>query len=152
MKVTVANYGSVQAVVKFCKGQHAKSSWADLQFNPVQFKKNMAKIVREDGSDILMAKDDDDNITGILLATVDQLLFNKLIYATDMHFMCESGGILILKEFKRWAIEHGASKIIMGIANDDPTGRVHAFYAAIGMQPIGDAWVLDLYVQQEKAA
>jgi len=40
----------------------------------------------------------------------------------------------------------------MGIANDDETNRIHKFYEMMGMIPIGDAWVLKLDTEQEKAA
>ncbi|RLB68292.1 MAG: hypothetical protein DRH08_01355 [Deltaproteobacteria bacterium] len=152
MKASVANYLAVTEIVRFCKSQHVKSSWAEIDFNPVLFKRNMVRVVREDGSDILIVRDDTDRVVGVLLATVDQFIFNKMVYATDIHFMCEAGGIEILGEFKRWAREHRASKIIMGIANEDPTGKVHMFYKLSGFRSVGDAWVMDLQEAQEKAA
>ena len=152
MKAEVGNYSCVPAVVKFCRGQHGKSSWADVDFNPTLFRNNLGRIIREEGSDILLVRDDGNTIVGVLLATVDQLIFSKMIFATDLHFMCEAGGIQILAEFKRWAIGHRANKIIMGIANEDPTGRVHLFYTLAGFHRVGDAFVMDLQESQEKAA
>ena len=152
MKASIATYGDVAQLVRVCQQQHKKSSWKELVFNPVLVRKNLVHTVRTDGMDALIVKDDGGKIHGVLLASVDQFFMTKALYATDIHFMCDAGGIQLFAEFKRWAREHGASKIIMGIANDDPDGRIHAFYAAVGMRPVGDAWVLDLDDVQEKAA
>ena len=152
MRVEVANFGNVHAMLVFCKVQHAKSSWKSLPFNPVHVKKNLMKMVREPGVDALVAFDDAGIITGVLLASIDQFFVNKMYYATDVHFMCESGGIQLFAEFKRWARRNGAKKIIMGIGNDDPDGKVHRFYEMVGMWPVGDAWVYDLDEEQEQAA
>ena len=152
MKARIANYGDVNSVVQVCRHQHEKSSWQDLPFSPQQVRRNLARMIRTDGMDVLVVADDTGKLTGVLLATVDQFFMNKMWYATDAHFMCDSGGIQLLAKFKQWAREHPASKIIMGIANDDPSGRVHEFYAAVGMQQVGDAWVMDLQDTQEIAA
>ena len=152
MKAEVANFGNVHAMVKFCQLQHDKSSWKALPFNPVHVKKNLMKMVREPGLDALISVDDDGQIKGVLLASIDQFFMNKMYYATDVHFMCEAGGIQLFAEFKRWAVRNGAKKIIMGIGNDDPDGKVHRFYEMVGMWPVGDAWVYDLDDIQEKAA
>ncbi len=152
MKASVANYSHVAQLVKVCKEQHGKSAWAELEFNSTLVRKNLMNCVRTDGMDALMVKDGDGDITGVLLAMVDQFFVCKEIYATDVHFMCDAGGIQLFAEFKRWAKEQGASKIIMGIANDDPSGRIHRFYSMMGMRRIGDAWVMNLTEVQEKAA
>ena len=152
MEASIANYGDVAQLVRVCKEQHSKSSWKELEFNPVLVKRNLMNTVRTDGMDALIVKDEAGKIHGVLLATVDQFFMNKALYATDVHFMCDKGGIQLFAEFKRWAREHGAAKLIMGIANDDLDGRIHAFYKAMGMRPIGDAWVMDLNNRQEMAA
>ena len=152
MRAYAANYGDVAQLVKVCQQQHEKSSWKELVFNPVLVKKNLVHTVRTDGMDALIVKDDNGKIQGVLLATVDQFFMNKMFYATDVHFMCDAGGIQLFAEFKRWARKHGARKIIMGIANDDPDGKIHAFYKAMGMRSVGDAWVMDLDDSQEMAA
>lgn len=152
MEASIANYGDIAQLVRVCKEQHNKSSWKKLDFNPVLVKRNLMNTVRTDGMDALIVKDEAGKIHGVLLATVDQFFMNKALYATDVHFMCDKGGIQLFAEFKRWALKHGAAKIIMGIANDDPDGRIHAFYKAVGMHPVGDAWVMDLDNTQEMAA
>lgn len=152
MKAKIATYGDIAQLTKLCKRLHAQSSWADLEFNPAHVRKNMMQIVRDPGMDVLAVKNDVGEFTGVLLATVDQFFICKKRYATDIHFMCEQGGIQLFAEFKRWAKQHGASKIIMGIANDDPENKAARFYKMVGMRPVGDAWVMDLQESQEKAA
>ena len=152
MKALVGNYGDIAQATRLCKVLHADSSWTALEFNAQHVRKQLMNIVRTDGMDMLLAKDDDGVIQGVLLATVDQFFICKQRYATDIHFMCRRGGIQLLAEFKRWAREHGARKIIMGIANDDPNNRIARFYEMAGMQNIGDAWVMDIEELQEMAA
>ena len=152
MKASTANFGDIASLVKLCRELHSASSWKELTFNPVHTKRGLMNVVRTDGMDVLIVRDDEDVIQGLLLATLDQFFICKEMYATDIHFMCRSGGIQLLAEFERWARRHGAKKIIMGIANDDPTGRIHGFYEAVGMRPIGDAWVKDLNELMERVA
>ena len=152
MKARKAHYGDVAQMVKVCRRLHEKSSWNALKFNPVHVKKNLVEMIRTDGMDPLIVVDDEGDIRGVLLATLDQFFMSKQWYATDAHFMCEAGGIQLLAEFKRWAKAHGAGLIIMGIANDDPGNRVHRFYEMAGLYPVGDAWVIDLKDSEEKAA
>jgi hypothetical protein len=151
MEARVAKYTDVNQIVKVCQRLHAVSSWKELDFNPRHVKRNLLRMFKDDTSTVLIAVDDG-QITGVLLATIDQFFISKMLYATDVHFMCEAGGIQLLARFKRWARKNGASKIIMGLANDDPSGRVHQFYEAVGMRRVGDAYVMDLKDLQEMAA
>lgn len=152
MQTSVANFSDVLAMTKFARLMHDKSSWKHLEFNPTHVRKNLMAAVRTEGTDAIVAKDSEGKVVGLLIAAVDQFFISKDLYATDVHFMCESGGIQIMAEFKRWAKKHGARHIIMGIANDDPEGRTARFYEMLGMRAIGDAWVMDLDDKQERAA
>jgi len=150
MRAGIAKYTDVTAVVKVCRKQHEQSSWKELKFNPVHVKRNLLRLFRSDTDDVLVVKDDEGKIGGVLLASLNQFFVSKELYATDIHFMCDFGGIQLFAEFKRWAIKNGASMLLMGIANDDETGRIHKFYEAMGMKPVGDAWVLKLEPEQEQ--
>ena len=152
MKAFRANYADINPLAKLCQRLHQTSSWKELEFNMTLVRKNLMEVVREPGMDVLAVKDDEGNYTGILLATVEQFFICKELYATDIHFMCEKGGIQLFAEFRRWAKEHNAKKIVMGIANDDPEGKVHAFYKMVGMRQVGDAWVYDLQDETKEQA
>ena len=152
MKARVANFGDVNRMAKVCQLLHAKSSWKNLTFSPTHVRKNLMKMVRDPGLDALIVENDERAIRGVLLASMAEFFICKQWYATDVHFMCEAGGIQLLNEFKRWALEHGATKIVMGIANDDPSNRTARFYEMVGMDHIGDAWVWDLTEFMENAA
>ena len=72
MKTCVGNFGDITAATKLCKRLHAQSSWKQLEFNSQHVRKQMMNMVRTDGMDMLLAKDDGHQPVGILLATVDQ--------------------------------------------------------------------------------
>lgn len=152
MKARVANFADVYKVAKLCQRLHGQSSWQSLPFNPTHVRKNLMKMVRDDGLDVLIVENDEHEAKGVLLASMAEFFVCKEWYATDVHFMCEAGGIQLLNEFKRWALKHGAKKIVMGIANDDPNNRTARFYEMVGMQSVGDAWVWDLTEFMENAA
>lgn len=152
MRARVANYGDVNQMATLCRLLHAKSSWKALAFSPTLVRKNLMKMVRDPGLDALVVETDEGEMKGILLASMAEFFVCREWYATDVHFMCEAGGIQLLNEFKRWALKHGAKKIVMGIANDDPENRAARFYEMVGMQHVGDAWVWDLTEFMESAA
>ncbi len=152
MKVSIGNYSHVNAVVKFAAVQHEKSSWNDVPFSAALLRRNLARIIRTDGMDILLAQDAEGNVCGVLLAMADQMVTSKTVYATDAHFACEAGGVQLLAEFKRWSREQGAKFIVMGIGNLDAQGSTARFYELSGMHQRGDAWVMDLREQEQKVA
>ena len=152
MKAGVAKYSDMNAMVQLCRRQHEQSSWNDLDFNAARVRKNLVRLIRSPNMDALVVRDESGTIQGLLLATVDQFFMSNTIYASDVHFACESGGVQLLAEFKRWAYAHNAKYMIMGIGNDDPDTKVSRFYKAVGMHQRGDAWVLPLDQSQEKVA
>lgn len=153
MQVELARYGDVKALAQFCRRHHEKNDWNFLPFSTTKVRESLVEMIRTDGMDVIVARDDESGeICGMLLAGLDQFFMNKQWYATDVHFVADRGGRAILRRFFQWAQEHGAKMVVMGIATDDPDGRIAGFYKAMGMEQLGAAWVKRFHVEQEQAA
>jgi len=141
MKVYRARYEDVFPIVAFCKKFHATSGWERVPMDIDVLRKNIVTVVRTMGYDVLVAKDDEGRVQGILIATTDRMIFGKTRYATDAHFVANKGGLQLLREFERWSREQDAACIIMSIATADPEGRIEKFYELAGFERIGTAFV-----------
>jgi hypothetical protein len=152
METRIANYADVAKVVKFAKKHHKALEWNVLPFSSQRVKENLCTMIRTEGMDVLIAEKDGE-IKALLLAGLDQFFMNKMIYATDVHFVADSGGYALLRKFFSWAREHNAKACIMGIATADPLDRIASFYEASGMVRIGSTWVkwLDENLQEQAA-
>ena len=137
MKTRIANHADITQIVIFAKGQHGKSVYKGYQFNAAHFRKTLKTIISGGNGDALLAVNDKGQIRGLLLAWHEELSWSKLRIATDIHFVCEQGGDMLLREFKRWARERGCIEAVMGTFNGMDEERIGRLYNRIGFENAG---------------
>lgn len=152
MRTFAAKYQDVPDVVRYLREQHDGTGW---EFVPVETKvlrETVTAMVRtQDIADVLVAKDKEGKIRGVLLASIDRFLWAKKHYASSCHFVAAGGGPSLLRTFKDWAQRRKCVCIIEAVATDDP--RATAFLEAGGFKRIGGALVCYLADQpQEEVA
>ncbi len=144
MKVKVANYKDLSEIVAFAKSQHAKSTFEQLPFNPAYFRKTVVQLITHNNGDILLAVNDKGQIRGMLMAWHEPMTFNRQPYATDLHFVAEQGGDMLLRKFKTWAKERGCYEIGMASFNGLDEDRIEKLYNRLGFRTIGKTYRLEL--------
>jgi len=144
VKVRKAKYNDITALVIFCKAQHAETSFRDWAFNPALFRRSLREIIKGQNGDALIAVSKTGHIRGLLLAWHEQLLWTKQFYATDLHFVAEQGGDMLLRAFKKWAIERNCIEIGIGTFNGKDEERIETLYNRLGFQTVGKTYRMDL--------
>ena len=143
MEVRTAKYDDITAMVIFARRQHEKSSFKDLGFNPVLFRKSLREIIKSGNGDILLAVNKS-RIRGMLMAWHEQLTWNKRATATDLHFVAEQGGDMLLRAFRDWAIERNCCDIGMGTFNGKDEDRIEKLFNRLGFKTVGKTYRMEL--------
>ena len=132
-------------MVIFGKSQHKKSSFSGWAFNQQLFRKNLKSLVSGANSDVLLAISKESQIRGMLIAWFEPLLWNHKYFATDLHFVAEQGGDMLLREFKKWAKKRNCCEIGMGTFNGKEEDRVEKLFNRLGFESMGTTYRVELF-------
>ena len=132
-------------MVIFTKGQHGKSIYSGLAFNATLFRKSLHAIIKGGNGDILLAISRKGQIRGLLIAWHEALLWNHRPMATDLHFIAEQGGDMLLRAFRRWAHERGCCEIGMGTFSTENADRVETLFNRLGFETVGKTYRMELF-------
>ena len=153
MRARVANYADLAELVKLARRHHELNDWNFLPFSSQKVRNKLVTMMRSPGTDVLVAEDEDRKLQGMLLAGLYQFFMNQQLYASDVHFVADKGGVELLRLFFKWAEERRAQMCFMTIATADTEERVRGFYEACGMERIGMIYVKRFHVEpQEQVA
>jgi len=151
MRTRTAKYADVSGVFKYLKTHHESTGWGLIPINDKTLRTSIVSMIRtQDIADVLIAEEDGE-IRGVLLATMDNFFWSKEPYASDVHFIATGGGPALLNNFKDWAQRRKCKCIVMAVATHDP--RAEMFLKISGFERQEGALVCWLdKPAQEKAA
>jgi hypothetical protein len=151
MRTRIAKYKDLSAVCRYLTAMHERTGWDFVPINPKVLRESVVNMIRTQHLvDVLVAEDDDGNVRGVLLASVDRFFWSKAHYASDVHFIADGGGASLLTAFKDWAHRRQCTCIVMAVATDDP--RAEMFLEAGGFERRGGAMVCFLTDRPEEKA
>lgn len=141
MEVRRANLKDMRELLDYIEEYHKTSNLSDVKFVRQDVCKLLEMMFQDRGSLVLIAKHKDKCI-GVLAGEVSPFFFNhKQLWATDIMFLSNGAGPTLLRKFKQWAFEMGASRVMMGISSGDSranrvlelsggenTGGMYVFY------------------------
>jgi hypothetical protein len=84
------------------------------------------------------------DVCGVLIASVDVVLFSHVLMATDLAFAAEAGGDKLLDRFIAWAKEKGAVWIEMVSSQAEGYDRYAKLLQCKGFEPSGGVFRLKL--------
>lgn len=149
MIVRLARFDDITNMVIFGRQQHEKSALGHLPFSPAAFRKSLHEIIRGGNGDVLLAINKAGEIRGLLIAWHEALLWTKAKVATDIHFVAEQGGDMLLRAFRKWALERGCSQMFIGTMSDKHIGprnafRIKRFFERMGLTAVGNVYRMEL--------
>lgn len=127
----------MSAVVMLSRRLHEESEWAFLTFSPAAMRKSLDQILRRPDYEVFVAEDAEGNLTGLLIGSVDQVIYGRATFATDVEFAANGGGDELLDEFRNWAVAKGVSVIVMGVSNSGREAAKDRFFRKHGMERSG---------------
>ena len=144
MQVRLAKFNDITPLVIFARKQHAKSTFNALEFSPALSRRNLREIIRGRNGDVLMAVNKAGEVRGMLLAWHESLVWTNRMYATDLNFVAEQGGDMLLRAFKKWAKERGCCEIGIGTFNGQDEERIETLYNRLGFKTVGKTYRMEL--------
>lgn len=98
----------------------ASPSWGPLGYNAVIWRQTLLDSFRDPSSVVIAALNGND-VCGLLVGTKGPLPWCAGFGATDLVFVADRGGNLLLREFKSWCREKKVRRIDMGISDTEIT-------------------------------
>ena len=140
MEVRRARRTDFKQILDFLERYHETSNLASVRF----VRQDMAKVLDAYLSSRdcigLVAEKDDGTLCGTLFGSLQPFMFNKSkVWATDLFFISDGGGPMLLRKFKEWAFGVGAERIVMRISSGhDRAGKL---IELSGGEPTGGMYV-----------
>jgi len=131
-------------MVIFARSQHAKSSFSEIDFNARLFRKSLGTLIRGQNGDILLAVNKQGLIRGLLMVWHEALTWTHVKYSTDLHFVAEQGGDMLLRAWKKWATARGCVEIGTGTFNGVDEDRIEKLYNRLGFKTVGHTFRMEL--------
>lgn len=116
--VKAATFKEFNAIVRYARHAHEKSDYSDIQFNTVVFRDSLRKCLSSPVHKVFVAMQGDE-VCGLLIGYVDQMIQSKALYATDVEFVAEKHGDKLLDAFVEWAESMNVKRIFCAVSNDN---------------------------------
>lgn len=134
--------GHVVRLINYGEQWHKESVMRDLPFSRKRCEAVVKQAMTSPDQIVLASLDDRDNPQGVLIGALCAYPFFEAHYATDLVFIAHKEGAQLFHAFERWAREHKAGSLQMGVTS----GIVGAddFYRAAGLIQIGGVYYMRL--------
>lgn len=133
----------LSAMLVYARIAHERSNLAEFPYNSVIARQTLKTALREPNMAVFAAWRDNE-VCGLLIATCDPMPSCAGLCATDIVFVADAGGPLLLPLFLAWVKRKRAKRLDMSVSQADPTGRIDALYTGNGLQRAGGAYYLNL--------
>ncbi len=154
MIVRLARLTDVSNILAFAKARLQGTNYAGFPFNAVIARRTVMQAMKDADSRVWVLERDG-AIRGFLIGEVACMPFTHHTSATDIAFMADSRGDLLLDAFVRWCKLRKVARIDMGVsATSKRKATVDRLYARLGFEQAGGMYYANLLVdeQKEKAA
>jgi len=141
MEVRRARMTDLGKIVEYMLDYHPTSNMSDIPFDRQSVVKVVEYFVLNRSYQPLIAVDKEEEIRGLLFGSLEPYFFNrKRCYGTDLLFISKGAGPQLWRNFKDWAFNSGADRILVGVSSGDP--RSNHLLEALGMTSTGGMYEL----------
>lgn len=123
-------------VLRFSKDQFAKSNYEPLQFNSV-IARNTLRNAAADGSMRVFTAWRNVRCVGLLIGMIVPLPWSAGLTSTDLVFIAEQGGDMLLERFVKWSRENRVVRIDMGVGDAQRAAGYDRLYEREGFTRAG---------------
>jgi hypothetical protein len=146
-----ANELDLSNIVAFGKQAVAKTSYASLPYNASKTRAFLKGAMKDPSVQVFVAIKDH-NVCGVLIGSVDVVLFSHVLMATDLAFIADAGGELLLDRFLAWAKQRGAAIVEMVSSQAEGYERYSRLLEHKGFERSGGVFRLTLVDMQARLA
>jgi hypothetical protein len=128
-------------IIEYMKAYHPDSNMSDIPFDRPSVSKVVEYFILNKDYQPLIAVDEEGELRGLLFGSLEPYFFNrKRCYGTDLLFISKGAGPQLWRNFKDWAFNSGADRILVGVSSGDP--RSDQLLEALGMTSTGGMYEL----------
>jgi hypothetical protein len=153
MKVRYANSSDVRAIADLGRRIHAETRFAAYDYSLIRVTENLRNIIDVGQNDkgthcVLLAEDNDVEVAGILIGTINRTLFSGqpiagvLVYYVFKDKRMRGAGFKLLWAFRKWAENRSAYEISVNIHNGAYIQRTDRFLTRLGFRHTGGNYSL----------
>ena len=151
MKTRIATYKDALPIVRYLRKTHSLTGWDWVPFDEKRVRNMVVDMIRSQGGDVIFAYNEDNRITGVLLAQIDLFFWSgKTKYATDVHTIGTGGALHCMRRFVQWAKDQDCVCVVSAVATESE--RAEKLYTRMGFKRQGNALVYRFDEEQEQAA
>ena len=139
----------VLCIFEMARDFHSESELNDIPFDDGVFARYLEEQIEDDMSCIFVAEVSGENV-GFIFGSIYQLYFSQTFAAnSDIWYVrpeYRGGliGVLLLRNFERWAIEKGARFLVNGSSSGISLERTHKLIERLGYESVGSEYRRDL--------
>lgn len=126
-------------VLRFSAGAFERSNYAPLKFNSVIARKTLRDMANDRTMRPFTAWRGQ-RCVGILVGMISPLPWSAGLCATDLVFVAEQGGDMLLERFVKWARENKCVRIDMGVSDDALRAGYDRLYRREGFNKAGGVY------------
>lgn len=146
MIVRLAKLTDLSDIVAFAKDALERTNYATLPFNSVIARRTVKHAMTDaTGGSRVWVTEDDGKIVGLLIGEIGPLPMTHFNGATDLAFLADRGGDLLLDAFVEWCKLRKVARIDMGISAGPLRERaVRRAFEMKGFEHSGQMFHMDL--------
>jgi hypothetical protein len=138
-----ANELDLSRIVAYGKEAVAKTSYVELPYNASATRTFLKGALRDPSMAVFVSLKQS-QVCGVLIGSVDRVLFSHVLMATDLAFAADAGGDLLLDRFLAWAKAKGAALVEMVSSNAEGFDRYSRLLEHKGFVRSGSVFRLKL--------
>lgn len=116
MKARLAKMSDISDILALAKAELPATNYRGLPFNAVVARRTVQRSMTSADARVWVAVDEGGRIHGFLIGEIGEMTHVAHMAATDLAFMADAGGDLLLEAFVQWCKLRKVARIDMGVS------------------------------------
>jgi len=150
VEIRSLEWADIPSVVDLAKQMHAESAFSRFQFDDSKMAVQLTMPLTHPESQFCHVAVKDKEVVGALFGYLTEFLFGPELIAMDYGWYVlpkargTSARVRLLKNFQRWAKDHGAVEVCMGVSTNVQKDKTGKLFKKLGYKHVGGLYKLGL--------
>lgn len=150
MEIRSLEWADIPAVVDLAREMHGESAFSDFDFDDSKMAAQLTMPLTHPDSQFCQVAVKDGEVVGALFGYITEFVFGPQIIACDYGWYVipkargTSAGVRLLKDFQKWAKDHGAVEVCMGVSTNVQKDKTGKLFKKLGYKHVGGLYKLGL--------
>lgn len=146
MLIRRARYEDITGLVEMGARMHAESAYSFLPFDREKVRRMMTAYIDSSETQCGLVAEKEETLVGMLGGYLtdyffcDEKIACDVILFIDRKYRGSSAAARLIRAFRAWASERGASEICLGVSSNINTERAGMFYERMGLTHVGGVY------------